>query len=730
MEKYEIIVPKEIRYVSEVNECGEKVWDYELENYPFPHIVNKVLTGCGYTEYCLKNKQKLILISPRKFLLENKEEQHEGDVYYVRNELETSVDYELDLNKDDTKFIKEKAEQTETSKNATIENLDRLKRNLRDAMRSWESHRGDEPFKILVTYDSFRHVRDALEHFYDNEDDHMGSFTNRLGEFQIVVDEFQSIFIDSRFKSDTEIELLDNLKGLQKVCYVSATPMLDKYLERLDEFKDLPYYQFDWKTDDPGRVKKPKLEIRFVTTSLNKSVNTVIQSYKDGRFDTRIDPDTGKFIESKEVVLFLNSVSGICQAIRSNHLHLEEVNVICAQTTPNESKVRAAFNDVLKKEAEKKGKKTYITIKKEDGVIGKIPVKGEKHKMFTFCTRTVYLGADFYSKCAKTFIFSDSNIQCLAVDISMDLEQILGRQRLDTNPWKNCATMYVKCTNLKHKTTKEEFDKYLEKKTKKSERLLSSYYKVDEEEKWDLAENYQKVAKMCHYKDDYVAVTRIINQKTKQVVKLKPVFNKLVLITEERAFELQQEDYADRFSVFTATQVEGMDSIEDEVEKKVEEFNGIRNVKDKLKFLVEYSKITTKENLENFLELVPGKYKDYYTIVGPDIITACSYTESDIKRRWMEKVSNNEVKDDVISEIYKTFNVGQRYTKSDIKESLNNLYQRLGYQKKAKATDLEIYYLMKYVKFQDSVGKWVNGFELIGKLNDEILNNEAINNFV
>jgi hypothetical protein len=580
-------------------------------------------------------------------------------------------------------------------------------------MRQWEMYRGDEPFKILVTYDSFRHVRDALEHFYDNENDHLGSFENRLGEFQIVVDEFQSIFIDSRFKSDTEIELLDNLKGLQKVCYVSATPMLDKYLERLDEFKDLPYYQFDWKTEDPGRVKKPKLEIRFVTTSLNKSVNTVIQSYKDGRFDTRIDPDTGKFIESKEVVLFLNSVSGICQAIRSNNLHLEDVNVICAQTTPNESKVRAAFNDVLKKEAER-AKKKVVTWKKEDGVIGKIPVKGEKHKMFTFCTRTVYLGADFYSTCARTFIFSDSNIACLAVDISMDLEQILGRQRLDTNPWKNCATMYVKCTNLKHKTTKEEFDEYLEKKTKKSERLLSSYYKVDEEEKWDLAETYQTVAKVHHYRDNYVAVTRIINQKTKTVVKLKPVFNKLVLITEERAFELQQEDYADRFSVFTATQTEGMDSIEDEVNQKIEEFNKIKTVKDKLKFLINFASSSSKENLENFLELVPGKYKDYYTIVGPEIITACSYAESEIKKRWMETVSNSEIKDNVISKIYYTFKVGEKYTNKSIKEKLSILYKDLEYKKTAKATDLEIYYIVKAIKLQED-GKWVNGLELIGK---------------
>jgi hypothetical protein len=205
----------------------------------------------------------------------------------------------------------------------------------------------------------------------------------------------------------------------------------------------------------------------------------------------------------------------------------------------------------------------------------------------------------------------------------MDLEQILGRQRLDTNPWKNCATMYVKTTNLKHKTTKEEFDEYLEKKTKRSDQLLETYVDAKEDNKFVLAETYQTVAKVHHYRDNYVAVTRIINPKTKQVVKLKPVFNKLVLITEERAFELQQEDYADRFSVFSATQLEGVDSIEDEVEKKVEEFNGIKRVNDKLRLLIEYSKTTSKENLGNFLELIPGKYKDYYQIVGPDIITAC-----------------------------------------------------------------------------------------------------------
>ena len=715
MEKHKIIVPKGIRYIGEIDpETEKRIWDYELKDYDFPHILNKKLTGCGYTEYCLGNRQLLILTSPRKFLLENKFEQHkdEYNVYYVKNELETSVDYELDLKRDDLRTIKEKAEQTEAGKKAVEENLDKLKTDLRNAIRAWNEVDDDKPFKILVTYDSFRHVKDALTHFYENEEEREGSEKNIFPNFQVVVDEFQSIFIDSRFKSETEIELLDQLRGVQKVCYVSATPMLDKYLEKLDEFKDLPYYELDWETEDPGRVIKPKLEIRFVTSSLNQAVNGVVQSYLNGKFDTRIDSKTGEFIESKEAVIFLNSVSGICQAIRSNNLHRHQCNIICSKSTTNESKVRAAFNDVLKKEAEAKGIKTPMLIKSTEKVIGKIPTKGEPHKMFTFCTRTVYLGADFYSLCARTFIFSDSNISCLAVDISMDLEQIIGRQRLDKNPWKNSALMYVKCTNLKHKTTKEEFDEFINEKLKRSSILLSGYDKCDDEEKFEIAKKYQSDSKISHYRSDYVAVTRIINRTTGKVVKLQPVLNKLVLITEERAFELQQEDYADRFTVFASVQSEGMDSIEDEVSQKVEEFGGIRSVMDKLRFLLDYSETASKENLENFLELVPGKYKDYYKIVGPEIIKACGCDESKIKKKWQEAVSNSEINDDVVSEIFKTFAVGSRYSKVYIKNKLKVLYEKLGYQKTAKATDLELYYIMKPV-YLTSEKK--HGYELIGK---------------
>lgn len=89
--------------------------------------------------------------------------------------------------------------------------------------------------------------------------------------------------------------------------------------------------------------------------------------------------------------------------------------------------------------------------------------------MFTFCTRTVYLGADFYSLCARSFIFSDSNSDCLAVDISEDLPQILGRQRLFDNPWKNNAVFFYRVTADYKDMTGKDFQEKINNKRKVTE---------------------------------------------------------------------------------------------------------------------------------------------------------------------------------------------------------------------------------------------------------------------
>ena len=707
MEKHKIIVPKGIRYIGEKDDDGNYRWkDFKLNICGEPYILNKSLTGCGYTEYCLTNDQPVILISPRRFLLENKEEQHKGDVYYFKNDNEVSIDYELDVEKDDLKAIQEKGKESEESKRKTLENLNILKENLKKAYLERDPKK---PFKVLVTYDSFKHVKKALMDIPKDENESVFS------DFFIVIDEFQSVFIDARFKSEAEITLLKELNGLKNYCYVSATPMLDRYLEMLSEFKDLPYYELDWASEDPGRVVKPKLEVKF-TRSLNEEAKRVIDSYKNGRFDIRIDSDTKNIIESKEAVLFFNSVAGICQVIRTNRLHIDQVNVICAKTTKNRNALKRAFNDVLKKE--NPDARTFPKIPSDYEVIGKIPTKGKSHKEFTLCTRTVYLGADFYSTNARTFIFSDANIDCLSVDISMDLEQILGRQRLLVNPWKDSATIFIRTLAKDHVTSEATFKKKLNYKKGRTNSLLTSYYdKVDDPRlRRDLAVTYKRVADTYHYRDDYVSVSVEKDWETGEIISMTPEFNYLMMVSDMRAFDVQQVDYKDRFSVFSAIGKTDMEGFTPKSVGLANEFNSYGNTKDKLRLLVRISedKSLTERDILSFLEMIPGKYKDYYLIVGPDRIKANSCREADIKKEWRKEITGGEVDDKVFSRMGDLFKVGKRYSKKGIKDMLKDLYEELEYKKTAKATDIDPVFITKSTKLLED-GKWVHGFEIIGK---------------
>ena len=76
MVKTTINVPAGIRYISD----WEKLeGGYSLENYPFQHILDKQLTGCGFTEYCIRNGMDIVICSPRRILLENKIDQHQNE---------------------------------------------------------------------------------------------------------------------------------------------------------------------------------------------------------------------------------------------------------------------------------------------------------------------------------------------------------------------------------------------------------------------------------------------------------------------------------------------------------------------------------------------------------------------------------------------------------------------------------------------------------------------------
>ena len=671
----DIIVPRGIRYISEMDSL------FRFYKLPVKCIINKQLPGCGFTEYCLRGPENVILCSPRKMLLKNKKDQHGRDVYLVINELEKEVPIDKDLSKIDKSINRgdqfmEKLDEMVNGKN-TVYN--RLMNEIKDYLNE-RKYLGDKPCKILVTYDSYRIVKDILTS--------LGIFQS----FYTIIDEFQTILHDAKFKSDTELDFLYHLHQSHSALFVSATPMLEEYLNMLDEFDGLPYIDMNWGKEDPSRILKPALKVLSMM-SVGTKLPEIIQSYKSGNFESAIRMINGypTKIISDEAVFYVNSVNHIVSIIKKCDLQPEEVNILCSNTPDN-----------LKKIQKRLGKKF---------VIGEVPLKGVKPKMFTFCTRTVYLGADFYSLCARSFIFSDSNIDSLAVDISEDLPQILGRQRLFENPWKNEATFYYRSTCDYRKVSQEEFNKEIERKKKATSDLLSAFSTALDDVKYNLAKKYQSDVKSNNYKNDYIAVNE------HQGGTLVPALNNLVLVNEIRAFKIQQIDYKDRFTVFST--VHNTLSPDDIVNRKIsdflKEYQELGTFKAKLKLLCEYS--FNDQIIGVVLDQI-GEHdniKSYYLALGPQKLRALGYDKYKIEKELGIVTFSQEL---LVNTIYSEFKVGDKLTLANIKSRLEYLYPSISYTATPKAKDLENYFEVKliYVTILDETTgkkKQTKGYELL-----------------
>ena len=671
-EKVILQVPKGIRYVDDYERQG-----FHLED--FPYILDKKIPGCGFTSWILTNSQNIILASPRKMLMENKERQINGEgenrqelVYLVQTAF---CDYGVD--KDLNKYSRESKDDQQVPTDWV-----ELKHNISQYVLKCQFD--NRPVKIIVTYDSYRKVKEIFEDM------------NLFDTFHTVVDEFQSIFTDSRFKSSTEMEFVETLKSVQKVCYVSATPMMEEYLNMMDYFKDLPYQELDWGTLDPGRIKKPNIDVRSLK-SVNTAIKPVIEAYRAGKFEHKLVNDvlthSMKDIESKEAVIYVNSVTNIIGIIRSCGLMPDEVCILCSDTPNNQKRISKKLD------------------KKRQGIeykIEKVPTRDEPRKMFTFCTRTVYLGADFYSDNARTFIVSDANIDTLAVDITLDLPQIMGRQRLEENPWKDEAILYVRPLMKSKAMDIKEFRAWIEKKVEETNDLLDSYdNSPTEKSKASLINVYSREVNGNNYRYNYVSVNQHAGSKP------IPAFNSLVLIAEQRAFDIQQLDYADRFTVFSRildqcniTQTQSM-----EVQMFIQKFNSLPTV-NRLKFLCTSEKNFTAEEWEFIFSEIPNFYRNVYLGIGPERCKALGYNYSRAKAEYETKFFNTDiVKEDILS----SFSVGDITTNKEIKEKLKEIYDRLGYKKIPKANALEEFFKLKDIKIKDKSGNWIHKIEILKK---------------
>jgi hypothetical protein len=209
-----------------------------------------------------------------------------------------------------------------------------------------------------------------------------------------------------------------------------------------------------------------------------------------------------------------------------------------------------------------------------------------------------------------------------------------------------------------------------------------------------------------NYKDDYVGINRHAG-KTPVIA-----INHLVMISEQRAFDIQQIDYKDRFSVFNT--IEDTFSLSDnktiaEVKMALEKVESQRFLSDKLKCLCELD-ISEKamEIVENQMD---EKIREYLAL-GRDRIKACCYTTTYLDRELENIYTEN--KGDLESLVYSEFIVGNEISRATVKQKLTNTYLRAGIKASAKSTDLNKWFVLEEIFLREG-GKKTRGLKLISK---------------
>lgn len=599
-----------------------EVKDKEGRQFRLPNgILNKELTGCGGTTLALEDESKTVICSPRTKLLENKFAQYPNSLLVVQGVT--------------SKQVKDYIESVEVP-------------------------------KILTTYDSFRKVKAAIDNFEG---------------WKIVVDEFQCLLNDSAYKADTELAFLKELQSCPYVTYLSATPILDKYISQIDFFKDKPYYQLNW-------ADKDKVFIRRIKTAnpIGGAIK-VVKNYQQGFFPT-IEDKEGNKIESKEAVIFLNSVTDIVNIISKTNLQPEEVNIVVASNEENQKLIKKLGKD-------------YTT--------GRIPLKGEEHKKFTFCTSTAYMGVDFYSETASTFVISNCNKINTAVDISTELCQIAGRQRLDKNPFRKYIFFIYNTT--REEVDEAQFNSIIQGKIDFSLLRIKHYQEAPAHLKPSIRREIKASCTTLGNELYYLTY----NEEADSFE-----YNKLAELSDKLAFEVQNHTYKNGLMVrkelistnqFNISKNQHYEAFSEYLRGEIQRTSFREKMKDYLAY---------KESDNKFVRLLclrlaeeEPKLRSYYELLGAEKIRALSCDEANLKKE-VEAINKSGA---VEHNLKKLLHTGQRITKADLKKVIQQEYNRLGIKKTAKATDIvKLGFDTKEVKINIR-GRYLNGVELYERNN-------------
>lgn len=603
-------------------------------------ILNKTVTGCGGTSLFLNSSIDVVIISPRLQALKDKHEQH-PDTFLFHSPY------------------------TNNGKRA-----DDIKR-LMSELNNYISFCGSTPFttkkyaKVLVTLDSCDKVIDVLKK------------NAAINKFLFVVDEFQCLMGDATFKGTTDMNFLIRLDCEAKnICYLSATPIPDMYLDFVPQFKGLPYIKLEW---DPDVLEEPNvMEIQMKKDeSAEKICSSIIRDFKtNGYFERKTV--NGQVVYSTEACIFLNEVRSIINIIVKNNLKPDEVTILCS-----EGKVSGL----------PKGFKTggLCTDK-----------YNPRNKTFTFCTKASFEGVDFYSTNAMTYVFINAGKEWQTLDIMLDIPQILGRQRLDINPFRHDAVIYYK--TKPNCLSEQEFRLQQTAMELETEQFINGFNNAPDSMKERLIKLVRDRADDKKFIDDYVDVLQVNGRQTLGI-------NTLVQMAMWNKWHQRSHYYNNSCQLMASIQSAIAKNVKPNEVKNFEAWYYSAKDNDRLKGYSDFRK--TNQKCAPFIlqnPFIDIHYHDWYDKLGYDELARLNFDVQKVEQEY-DYYCNHEP---IIQKCRETFTVGNFYTKPEVKNILQQIYDGLGLVgKKAKANELEVYMNIQERMVKDSTGNRKEGYLIL-----------------
>lgn len=591
-------------------------------------IIDKQITGCGFTTYYLTNNENVILVSPRTKLINNKMSKHSGLFYFNR----------------------EKDNKTGNP----IFSIPELKQDLGYYIQHCYHNR--LPMKFLCTYDSFVNMANILENDIKIDIDQ---------KFRIVIDEGHALIKDIKLKQcrnkSVLSDLLNRLFCYSNLLFISATPLKD-YLEKINVFQtfDVDYYEMKWSS---ARV------INRIDHKCKGSKDAFDQIYYN--FASHTDPQGRHYFDaiygnqavdySYEAVIFLNDIADIKRIlndyVRKNGLiDVNDITILCAETKENADTLKAVNKNL---------KYTHD-----------IPREGDPHKTWTFVTSTCFWGVDFCSSCASTFVIANYHVASLSLDIASDIPQIVGRQRIPTNKFRD--TLHIFFTNNVSIIDDNEYRECQKEKLNESREQIGIWEDAKPERKDRALANLNKL------------IAGDPNALYVSTVSGKPEIDDLLLVAENYSRDIIKNHLS--WFIRSRNNVNNI-GFNPTTEHMKNDLHGVLS----LKPTIERMKI-----VYNYFLQYPDQRTEFYQMLRIEGLNdiAAYFSELSLVRiaanGFDPSKMDNEIAymrsgKDISSLVASKFESGRTYSKKEVKEGLQKIYDALGLKKKAKATELSGY---------------------------------------